>query len=1001
MPAIPRPATTKLIALLVLTEFGPISGLASAETQVRSAAGKAIRFDVSRDAWVSEVRREADGNNGGAPRLKLKSIQEMSLLDFEARPLVGRTIRTATLHVKLGGDEPLRRVTVSSVGAEWFEGTGSNYAIETGGVTFRHRRHPDLSWSLGGGDLCHVILGNGGTIWRMADASPPDSGGWQTVSVDPRVVAARVAGLSHGFLAFDDTGSEWTRTGETFKFQLYPNRFVFSREQNRESAPYFTVELGPDDRRPPHAPAGMRVEPGTANLPPGEALVSWVTPGDQGPAGTLGFHVTLDGKALPRELIPLAGPPGGRVELHLRELNLAAGKSCNLSVNAADAAGNIGSAASARIRLSDRPPTRLPQPVQSSVRRRPVIELPRIGGAEVAILDELDKVNPVSGELIPSQADHYLATNHLWDAKDRKVTLQAARNEFVAFQILLRGDFPAGSINPELVFEGTAGKAIQFELGRYHPISARQGPLPDPIVPLAFESGSAPRLKNQSLYVEVYVPHELAPGEYSGTLKLTGDVRGRAPTVNALSIPVSLRVWDFSLPDHLSFMPEMNCYGLPENEREYYRLAHRHRTVLNRLPYNQNGRMQDGCAPIWNGQRLTLDWSVWDRRFGPLLNGSAFQDLPRKGVPVECFYLPLHENWPTSMEGYYNGDYWADRAFPEAYRQAFVAASRRIAEHLQTAGWTETLFQGFLNNKNNFKFNGWSRGSSPWLLDEPASFQDYWALRYFGRAFHEGINQAAASNARASLPSQVISHSAGASDSARPRLVFRADISRPQWRRDSLDGLLDYHVVGSAMRSYPGLIFERRRTLGEIILEYGSTNPLEGSNVQPVAWCIDTWSRGGDGIIPWQTVGTADSWKKADELALFYPVTDAGSRASRAGATHVPIPSIRLKAYRRGQQDVEYLTLWSQLHAEPRWAVGASVRAALRLAGKRQGTGFAVAEDAGRIDYGKLLPQDLWALRFAIGESLSRSHPAPKTKLVDFRTPRREPDKLPGAFVGE
>ncbi|MFO0925741.1 MAG: hypothetical protein U0736_01730 [Gemmataceae bacterium] len=35
---------------------------------------------------------------------------------------------------------------------------------------------------------------------------------------------------------------------------------------------------------------------------------------------------------------------------------------------------------------------------------------------------------------------------------------------------------------------------------------------------------------------------------------------------------------------------------------------------------------------------------------------------------------------------------------------------------------------------------------------------------------------------------------------------------------------------------------------------------------------------------------------------------------------------MRLKAYLRGQQDVEYLTLWS-LHArEPRWAVGEAVR---------------------------------------------------------------------------
>ena len=154
----------------------------------------------------------------------------------------------------------------------------------------------------------------------------------------------------------------------------------------------------------------------------------------------------------------------------------------------------------------------------------------------------------------------------------------------------------------------------------------------------------------------------------------------------------------------------------------------------------QPERPGPGGAPRWDGRRL--DWTGWDRRFGPLLDGSAFADLPRKGVPVECFYLPLHENWPSPMEGNYNGSYWADQAFPESYRRAFVSASRQIAEHLRARGWNDTLFHGFLNNKNNFKANGWSRGSSPGPLDEPANFQDYRALRYFGQAFHEGINQA-------------------------------------------------------------------------------------------------------------------------------------------------------------------------------------------------------------------------------------------------------------------
>jgi heparan-alpha-glucosaminide N-acetyltransferase len=965
-----------------------------AHCQPASAAGRSVRLEVTRDTWVSDVGQEVDGNNGAASRLKVKSIQEMTLLDVDSARLQGRTIRSAALHVRRSDNEPLRRVTVSGIGAEWFEGSGSSYSVQPGGATFRRRRHPDLFWSTGGGDLCHVILGNGGTTWRMADASSPDREDWQRVRVDPRVVAARMAGLSYGFLVFDDTGSEWARHGEAFTQRVFPNRFIFSREQNRSSAPFFQVEFGPDDHQPPAAPSGLQSESQTALLPAGEAMISWVTPRDSGPAGTLGFFVEIEGQPLPRELIPMAGAAGERVAMLLRDVELAPGATVRLSVRAVDGAGNLGPATTARIRVSDRVPAPLPQPKPAPAMPRAVPPArPLYWGGDsaptlIAILDELDKVHPDTGELIPSQPEGYLAVNHLWDAAGRRVTFHAARNEFVAFQVLLRSPIPVppGSIRPELVFDGPAGKAIQVEFGRYHPVRSRSGPFSDPIVPLDSPwPADAAAAKNQSLHAEVYVPHHIPAGDYPGTLTFSprsGVGQG------TLRLAVTLRVWDFTLPDHLSFLPEMNCYGLPENERDYYRLAHRHRTVLNRVPYNQSGQTADGCAPRWNARRLDLDWSDWDRRFGPLLDGSAFADLPRKGVPVECFYLPLHENWPTPMEGHYNGDYWADRAFPETYRRAFVAASRRIAEHARAKGWTETLFHGFLNNKNNFKDRGWSRGSSPWLLDEPANFQDYWALRYFARAFHEGINQAVADDPAGKRPV--------------PRLVFRADISRPHWRRDSLDGLMDYHVVGGAMRTYPRLVFDRKRAFGEIVVEYGSTNPIEGSNLQPVGWCLDAWSLGADGVLPWQTVGNADSWDRADELALFYPAA-GGLRARRGRETRAQhegvIPSVRLKAYRRGQQDVEYLTLWSRLHNEPRWAVGRQVRASLGLAGVRRGTGITDAEDAGRIDYTRLRPQDVWALRVAIGEAISRARPAPASKLVDFRTPRRDPEHLPQADI--
>jgi lysophospholipase L1-like esterase len=950
--------TVQKVAEVHRRVLGGFARKAPAETrpaETKPAQGTPVRLAVTRDTWFSNVGPEADANLGGASRLKLKSHQEMSLIDVDPAALKGKVVYGATLHLKQSGPERLWRVTVSSFGSDWVEGTSTGYEPQKGSSSHNHRRHPDVPWAGPGSDLCAVMLGEGGTLWRMADATAPDSSGWQTVAVDPKVVAARVAGISYGFLLFDDTGTEWTRQGEKWTSRHFPNRFVHSRESGAENAPYLTVLVGPADSDPPAAAGELKAETGT--LPAGEAWVSWLTPADKGPAGTAGFFVTVDGKEVPRYLIPLAGQPGERVRMHLRDLDLQVGAKVKLAVKAVDGAGNVGPAAELAVTISDREAK--PLPGKAGKPFTETAPLPRLGEAEVAVLDELDKVQPVTGDMIPKQPDGYLAANHLWSAKGKEIHIQAARNEFAAFQVLLRGT--ARGVRPELTFAGASpGKASFF---RYLHVNSAKGPLPDPVVPLAggldvpAADENIAGQKSGSLLCEVYVLHDAPAGDHKGKLVLrTGG--------DSLELAVVLRVWDFTLPDHLSFLPEMNCYGLPANERGYYRLAHLHRTVLNRVPYYHNGEIADGFAPRRDGGRF--DWTAWDRRFGPYLDGSAFADLPRKGVPLDCFYLPLMENWPTPIEPSYNGDYWADRAFTPGYREAFVAASRQFAEHMNSRGWNDTFFQFFLNGKNDFKARGWSRSTAPWLLDEPSNFQDFWALRWFGTAFHEGVNLGR----------------------GKAKMVFRADISRPQWQRNALDGLLDYNVVGGVVRKYPRLVLDRKEQNGEVVVDYGGSNAIDQSNLQPVGWSLDSWATGLDGVLPWQTVGEEEAWKRANTETLFYP--------ARGPFGPDPLPSIRLKAYRRGQQDVEYLTLLAQTLNEPRWAVGQRVREALGLRGKHESAG---GDDAGAIQFRKLLPQDVWSLRVRLGQALSDAHPAARAKLVELRTPARDLSRLVPGYV--
>src|SRR5205807_8000771 len=113
--------------------------------------GTPIRLPVTRDTWFCNEGEQANGNNGGSDRLKLKSYQEMSLVDFDPAPLRGRVVTGAYLHFHLASPaDPLRRVTVSSFAAPWIEGTATGYAPQTGSSSFNSRQHPNISWTTDG-----------------------------------------------------------------------------------------------------------------------------------------------------------------------------------------------------------------------------------------------------------------------------------------------------------------------------------------------------------------------------------------------------------------------------------------------------------------------------------------------------------------------------------------------------------------------------------------------------------------------------------------------------------------------------------------------------------------------------------------------------------------------------------------------------------------------------------------------------------------------------------
>ena len=468
----------------------------------------------------------------------------------------------------------------------------------------------------------------------------------------------------------------------------------------------------------------------------------------------------------------------------------------------------------------------------------------------------------------------------------------------------------------------------------------------DPLVPRDPVSALAPiPTPGGSTYVEIHVPKDATAGRHAGTLHLAGH-----------PVPVVVNVWRFTLPDRLSFIPQMNCYSLPGHERDYYRLAHEHRTVLNRLPYGWTGRVDRRCAPRIRTDG-SWDWTAWDAEFGPLLDGSAFAGLPRAGVPVEAFYLPLNENWPMAHEQHFRGGYWIETAYTDEYWREFRAAAARFAEHFATRGWTEPLFEFFLNNKVYFKRDRgkrWEACSAPWIFDEPVNTQDFWALRRFGLEFWRGV---------APHP--------GA------RFTFRADISRPEWQRDLLDNITGTEVVSGALRTYRERVIGRAERFGNFVAMYGAANRIGTPNIMPAAWCVETWALGADGVVPWQTIGKAEAWKSPDPLSLFYPTPQG------------PVPSLRLKSFRAGQQLTEYLTIYAAVSGQSRAAIGAAL---LAERGLRPSLEKRSEADAGTSQFGADTRAILAALRQRLGTWLDTQAPAPRDRWHDPRPPSRHPE---------
>gem|GEM_PF-1112112 len=486
----------------------------------------------------------------------------------------------------------------------------------------------------------------------------------------------------------------------------------------------------------------------------------------------------------------------------------------------------------------------------------------------------------------------------VWSQASGRVSLHAARNECVAFQCMvtaqgegLRGvevsldrlDGPGGGIAPAdiFLFREHYLEVTEPSTAMYGELSSSgPGTYPDPLVPLDAPDGGAPfevpAGTNQGIWVDIRVPESAAPGAYTGTLRVTASGEPDA------LLPVDLMVWDFVLPEqaHLKsffiFQPDQlaDAHEVAKYsedylaiEAEYARMARAHRINLSTSVYPEVEGTGDGTTVIWDS---------WHDDFASRwLDGSVFPD----GRGIDLYALPIGLDFPDPSEHGGLGS-------PE-FEATFTAMLTQFRDHFQERGWYDRSFL--------------------YIVDEPNDREGYDLVRYYGELVDR-------------------------SGTGFPLMVTEGPVPQEEeW--GSLTGYVDIWCCGGM--AWPGPMQERQ-ALGEHAWTYNGGEPYAGSQIiDTPGTAMRTWGwiarrYGVECWLLWDTCyfhdiyngcdwndvwadpisydqrrggGSWPDWGNGDGT-LFYPGTPRGI----AG----PVSSVRMKNWRRGAQDFEYMWLLDQ-----------------------------------------------------------------------------------------
>jgi hypothetical protein len=471
------------------------------------------------------------------------------------------------------------------------------------------------------------------------------------------------------------------------------------------------------------------------------------------------------------------------------------------------------------------------------------------------------------------------------------ISLEAARGSYASFHLVVKMPQP-GPYTLDLRLPADAAK-LQADLFRewFHFTESDKHYYPDALIPVAKPYPSRmPEPDNriagqtaQAFWVDLWIPPGAEPKTYhaSAVLQAAGAEH---------SLPIELKVLGAVVPDDDAVLLDHNSYGAswlasdyPSLTKKlgaafyqsddffrlihaYHRIFYEHHGAFHQLGYGHAGKVGPEFAPALEGsgrRRHIANWNLYDRHYGPLLDGSAFAATRRGARPIPFVYLPVNPEWPASFLN------WGE----PGYETEFVNVLGEMEQHFRAKGWTQTHFELFFNHKKRYM-------GFPWDGDEVRFPADNRYFLEYGRLLKKALP--------ADTP---------------VKFVFRADVSWDMEKQfQELAGVVNMWIASRGILSWLPQAPRTVRARGDVIWFYSGPPAVTEPASTITQFPLEGWIRGLDGFVHWLVIGAGpDPWFHFDGggTALVY----SGDRFGIAG----PVPSVRLKIQRNAVQDLTLL----------------------------------------------------------------------------------------------